>query len=83
MGEGEEENGSRICLLRLNSITRGESDYRRVGLCLEAELPVILVLPLLNHWMNKDFSLSSEVKQILKLISERIGNEFMKIISSH
>lgn len=53
------------------------------GCALEAELPVILVLPVLNHWMKKDFSLNSEVKQILKLISERIGNESIKIISSH
>lgn len=31
---------------------------------LEAELPVILVLPVLTHWVNKDFSLNYEVKQI-------------------
>lgn len=50
------------------------------GCALEAELPVILVLPVLNHWVNKDFSLSSEVKLILKLISEKIGIECIETI---
>lgn len=49
---------------------------------LEAELPVILVLPVLNHWVNKDFPLSSEVKEILKLIFETVRTGSIKTILS-
>lgn len=71
---GEKKSGSWTCLLSVNSITiEGKTGYKlRQGCALEAELPVILVLPVLNHWVNKDFSLGFEVKLILKLTSEGI-----------
>ena len=56
-------------LVRFNSITidgRGVRDLW--DWALEAELPVILILPVLNHCVYKGFSLSSEVQQILLFI---------------
>ena len=69
MGRKKGESGSRACLFSLNSITIDGKGVRDLwDWALEAELPVILILPVLNHWVNKGFSLSSEVQQILLFI---------------
>ena len=82
-GRKKGESGSRARLFSLNSITIDGKGVRDLwDWALEAELPVILILPVVNLWVNKGFSLSSEVQQILLFIYLWLCLEACGIFSS-